>query len=107
MQIITDDSVYTELQQQLLRALAGDVRDTLLEAAEGSATFEEAVKAITMTVAMVIDGTREIPHDGRAMRPMMMFGMTDGDTVTDVLATSGTGTMHQRALEVAESVLAE
>ncbi|MDB4879500.1 MAG: hypothetical protein JWL60_946 [Gemmatimonadetes bacterium] len=108
MQIITDDLAYRHLQQHLLQALAGDVRDTLREAAEGGASFDEAVKAITVTVAMIIDGTREMTHDGRPVQPMMMFGTTgDGGDVTDVLSGGGSPALHERANEVAEAVLAE
>lgn len=107
MQIITDDPTYLGLQQQLLQTLAGDVRDTLREAAEGSASLEDAVKAITVTVAMIIDGTREMAHDGKPVRPMVMFGVHAGDeAVTDVIANSEASSMHERAIAAAEAVLA-
>lgn len=106
MQIITDDPTYLGLQQQLLQTLAGDVRDTLREAAEGSASLEEAVKAITVTVAMIIDGTREIAHAGKPVRPMVMFGVQGSDeAVTEVIATSEACSMHERAIEAADAVL--
>lgn len=106
MQIITDDPTYLGLQEQLLQTLAGAVRDTLREAAEGSASLEEAVKAITVTVATIIGGTREMAHDGRPVRPMVMFGVDAGtEAVTDVIAASNASSMHERAIEAAEAVL--
>lgn len=107
MQIITDNPTYLGLQQQLLQTLAGDVRDTLREAAEGSVSLEEAVKAITVTVAMIIDGTREMAHEGKPVHPMVMFGVHAGDeAVTDVIAHSEASSMHERAIEAADAVLA-
>jgi len=107
MQIITDGPTYLGLQQRLLETLAGDVRDTLRKAAEGSVSLEEAVKAITVTVAMIIGGTREMAHAGKPVRPMVMFGLQSGDeAVTDVIANSDASSMRERAIEAADAVLA-
>lgn len=107
MQIIRDDSAYADLQQALLRTLAGDVRDTLREAAAGSASFDDAVRALTVKVATIIGGARELSRDGRPVRPVVMFGVADGsDEGDELIAGSHATRMHERALEAVEAVLA-
>ena len=108
MQIIKDDPAYAGLQHQFVRTLASDVRDTLRDAAECGATFEEAVTAITVKVAMILDGTRPIDHDGSALVPVLALGMAGaGEAQADLLSTGARGTMHEQAIEAVEVLLAE
>lgn len=105
MQIIKDAAAHDALQQYLVRVIAEDVRDALQRAAAGDASLEGAIEAITLTVASIVDGTRDLTHDGKPVIPVLMFGILDEDeNITDVLSSGDTSFMHEYAATVAKDV---
>ena len=105
MQIIKDEAAHDVLQQYLVRVIAEDVRDALQQAAASGASLEEAVQAITLGVATIIDGTRKMKHEAEPVVPVLMFGVLDQDeNLTGVLSSGDTSFMHEYAGTVSRVV---
>lgn len=102
MQITTDRAAYDLLQRRLAGIIAADVREMLHEAAASGASLDDAVAAITLGLATILDGSRMMEHEGRPLIPVLMFGQVDElDAVTEVLTGGGTSSLHEHVAEAA------
>lgn len=89
MQINTDAATYDVLQRYLARVIAEEVRDRLRESASSGASLEEAVQSIAVGVAAIVDGSRDLEHEGKPVLPMLTFATLDEDERVTSLLTSG------------------
>ena len=107
MELITDRYGHDRLQIYLTRVLATDVREMLEQAGLSGRQLQDAVEAVTFGVATIIDGSRLMEHEDKAVVPVLTFGVldeTDEDPRVVGLITSGEASSMS---EYATGVVAE
>lgn len=95
--VVVDKSAFDKRQRALLRVIAKEVRQRLVE---WDAYSDDRLDALVFHLMAIIDGSRVMEHEGRPLIPVLTFA--EERSPSQVISCGGTSFLHEYSVDIAE-----